>query len=140
MDRSGAGRERGAAALEFALVVPILMGLVMGIVDFGIAINRDTLVNNAVREGAREASLNPDATQVEAVVRRVLTSLPADAVTVTVGCRTPAGTACASFAAGAASGGTAIVTVTYRHELVTPISSLVGDSLTLSETAEMRIE
>ncbi len=132
--------ERGAAALEFALVVPILMTLVMGIIDFGVAINRDTLVNNAVREGAREASLNPDPAAVEAVVRRALDSLPVEAVTVLVGCRTPAGAACGSFAVDAAAGGTAVVTVTYRHELVTPLSSLVGNELTLTETAEMRIE
>lgn len=47
--------DRGAAALEFALVVPILLVLVFGIIDFGIFFADSLAVRSAVRSGAREA-------------------------------------------------------------------------------------
>ncbi len=46
-------REHGNAALEFAIVLPILMLLVFGIIDFGHAWYMDHLLSNASREGAR---------------------------------------------------------------------------------------
>lgn len=58
--------ERGAAAVEFALVLPILVMLVFGIVYFGLGYNAKLGVTAAVREGAREAALghtNSEATQ-----------------------------------------------------------------------------
>ena len=45
--------ERGAAALEFALVVPILMMLLIGMVTTGLVYSDHLGVTNAVREGAR---------------------------------------------------------------------------------------
>ena len=51
------GRRRGAALLEFALVLPVLVLVLLGIIDFGL-LNRETLVvSNAAREGARAAAL-----------------------------------------------------------------------------------
>jgi Flp pilus assembly pilin Flp len=49
-------REDGAAAVEFALVLPLLVLLVFGIIEFGMAF-RDTLtIASATRTGARTAS------------------------------------------------------------------------------------
>lgn len=45
--------DRGAAALEFALVVVPLVMLLMGIVTFGLAYSNNIALTNAVREGAR---------------------------------------------------------------------------------------
>ena len=39
--------ERGVAAVEFALVVPLLLVVLFGIIDFGFAINRYSIVNTA---------------------------------------------------------------------------------------------
>ena len=46
-------RERGAAAVEFALVAPILLSLVVGIVEFSYAYNLQISVTQAAREAAR---------------------------------------------------------------------------------------
>ncbi|BCT77114.1 hypothetical protein SCMU_29560 [Sinomonas cyclohexanicum] len=46
-------RERGAAAVEFALVVPLLLALVLGIVEFGHIYNAQIMISNAAREAAR---------------------------------------------------------------------------------------
>lgn len=46
--------DRGAAILEFALVVPFFIILVMGIIDFSNAYNDHNSVRQGVREGARQ--------------------------------------------------------------------------------------
>ncbi len=43
--------ESGAAAVEFALVVPILLLLVLGIIEFGRAYNIQNSLSAAAREG-----------------------------------------------------------------------------------------
>jgi Flp pilus assembly protein TadG len=49
--------DRGAALVELALVVPLLLVLIAGIVDFGFAFQRYEVITNAAREGARLSSL-----------------------------------------------------------------------------------
>jgi Flp pilus assembly protein TadG len=44
---------RGQAMLEFALVLPILLLLVFGIIDFGIIFFDNLVITQAAREGAR---------------------------------------------------------------------------------------
>lgn len=50
---------RGAALIEFAVSLPLLMVLVVGIFDFGGAFNLKQELNNAVREGARFGASEP---------------------------------------------------------------------------------
>jgi Flp pilus assembly pilin Flp len=57
--------ERGAAAVEFALVLPILLLLVFGIVEFGLAFNRWITVTHAAREGVRVYALSGDALEAQ---------------------------------------------------------------------------
>ena len=52
--------EKGASAVEFALILPILIILVFGIVQFGIAYNNYIALTHAAREGARLAAVNMD--------------------------------------------------------------------------------
>jgi Flp pilus assembly protein TadG len=67
--------ERGAELIEFALVLPLLLFIIMGLVDFGFMFQRFEVVTNAAREGARMAVLpsyvNAD---VEARVRAYMTT------------------------------------------------------------------
>jgi Flp pilus assembly protein TadG len=152
-------RERGAEAVEFALVVPMFLLLVFGVVDFGYMINRDTLVNNASREGAREGSQNISSTSLNDIkcrVRKALASieppgLGADClpsgtppkVTLTITCRKPGNVnACTgSFPTDALAGGTVIVKIDYKHSWITPVgSTIMSGGITLSKITEMRIE
>ncbi len=133
--------EGGAAAVEFALILPLLMMLVFGIVDFGYAMNRDTMINNAAREGVRSASLGATTADVTATVKSALPPEIAATVTVTVTCTKPTGVACTAYSTDAASGGTAIVKVDYVHSWITPVGSVFsGKTITLSKTSKMRIE
>jgi len=49
--------DRGAAAVEMALVMPLLILMVMGIIDFGRIFNGEIQLSQAAREGARIAAL-----------------------------------------------------------------------------------
>jgi len=65
--------EKGASAVEFALIVSLLFVVLFGIIQFGIAFNRYQGLNAAAREGARLGSLT--GTQVDTIQDRVLNSL-----------------------------------------------------------------
>lgn len=52
--------ERGAAAVELALVLPILFTLLIGIVEFGQYYSAKIAVTTAAREGARAVALGED--------------------------------------------------------------------------------
>ena len=53
---------RGGAAIEFAFVLPILILVVTGVVEWGRYINQELVVLHAVREGARMGSAMSDTT------------------------------------------------------------------------------
>jgi Flp pilus assembly protein TadG len=45
--------ESGASAVEFALLLPVLMMILFGIIEFGLALFQQSILTNASREGAR---------------------------------------------------------------------------------------
>ncbi|CAH0194255.1 hypothetical protein SRABI83_01744 [Arthrobacter sp. Bi83] len=53
-------KSRGAVAVEFALVAPILLSLVAGIVEFSHAYNLQISVTQAAREAARNMAIHDD--------------------------------------------------------------------------------
>ena len=55
------GRERGAVAVEFALIAPVLLLIVVSILDFSHFYNLQISVTQAAREAAREMSVTNDA-------------------------------------------------------------------------------
>jgi Flp pilus assembly protein TadG len=61
---------RGASAVEFALILPILILLLFGIIEFGRGYNARNTITHAAREGARAAAVDDGslATATAAVV------------------------------------------------------------------------
>jgi Flp pilus assembly protein TadG len=57
--------ERGAAVVEFALVVPVLLLLVFAIIDFGRALWTMNVLTSGVREGARAAAVQATRAQMD---------------------------------------------------------------------------
>lgn len=53
--------ERGQTMVEFALVLPILLVLLLGIFQFGVAFNNYVTLTDAVRAGARKAAVSRQA-------------------------------------------------------------------------------
>lgn len=105
--------DRGAVAVEFALVLPVLVVLVFGIIDFGRLYNAQVTLTQAAREGSRLAALNlPNVAQRTADSSSGLVTSSAVQVT-----------ACP---ANADQTSDAKVTVTYNFAFNTPMISLVG--------------
>lgn len=70
----GAGwRERGAAAVELAIIMPLLLLFIAGIVDFGRFFMTEIQLTNAVREGARVAVIGETPANV---ILRTTTAAP----------------------------------------------------------------
>src|ERR1700710_2182188 len=78
--RAGSGRKKlrrrrgdgGAVLVEVARVMPIMVLVVLGIMDFGYMVNRDMLIDNASRDGTRVASLGGSFSQVCSAVKAEL--------------------------------------------------------------------
>ena len=57
MSTTSGRRERGAVAIEMAIVLPLLLLIIAGMIDLGRLFFVQTMVTNAAREGARMKSL-----------------------------------------------------------------------------------
>ncbi len=53
MNRQHRQKQRGVAAVEFALVLPVLLLILFGIIEFGLVMFDQAVITNASREGAR---------------------------------------------------------------------------------------
>jgi Flp pilus assembly protein TadG len=137
--------ERGAELVEFALVLPMLLVVFGGIVDFGLMLRRHQVLSNAAREGARIAILpgygsGDVEARVTAYVQQGLADNTAAPTTVvsTVSITPGAGPA---FDAAQVS-----VSYTDSFLVLGPIVNLAGGSwtlgttLTLQASSTMRIE
>ena len=126
------------------MVIPILILLVLGVIDFGLMINRGTMIQNAAREGAREAIFGSPEAEIEARVRDATSTLDQTDLTVSVTCVAADATPCpgASYDDEWEAGGSVIVTVDYAYHYITPITRILGLGSTQDLTAEveMRIE
>lgn len=79
-------RRRGQALVEFALIVPMLLLLVLGIVEFGRAWNVYQTLTDATRQGARTAVLartSIDADTVSAVANQIMAAAALDTASAT---------------------------------------------------------
>ncbi len=80
--------ERGQSLVEFALVAPLLLLILFGIVQFGIAFKNSITIADAARAGARTAAVNRTAADPVAVAKQAVlnasTDLDTSKVTVSV--------------------------------------------------------
>jgi hypothetical protein len=156
--------ERGAALVEFALALPLLLVVIGGIVDFGFLFQRYEVLTNAAREGARLGSLPgyvtcgggggaATAPGVEARIRDYVaqglnfTSTQVDSVM-------PTGSidiTCDTMGVAMPGGGTVNVStvrveLTYTHSFIMlgPVLGLIngswGPTMNLTAASEMRLE
>jgi len=118
-----ARKDDGAAAVEFALVLPILIALVLGIVEFGYFLFLNGTAANAARDGAREMAIHnvlADATEAASgTFLRITGHTPVVVVTPEV----------------CVTGDPVAVSVTYDYGALT---GFFGNGFTAHGTGEMR--
>ena len=75
-------RERGAVAVEMAIILPLLLLVVGGIVDFGRLLFTQNIVTNAAREGARTRALGYDEPTATARIDQAMLGVPSGTYTI----------------------------------------------------------
>lgn len=119
-------RDKGAAIAEFALVVPFLVLLLVGIIEFGAALNHQISIQGGAREGARILALRNSAAAVDTAVRN-----SSGIATITSIQQTPC-------PAGTTSASTALATVVVQSEFTFGIPFVDLGTRTITASASMR--
>lgn len=129
--------ERGQAAVEFALVLPFLILIICGVIDFGRILYTANALTGVCERGARYASINPSKTNAE-IQSKVQEYVPpgidnTKIVPVNTTPNTPS---------GRASGVSVTVTFSYSMDYVTPfIKNLLSSNFkTLNFSSTCRVE
>lgn len=121
---------QGQALVEFALVLPVLLLLTVGAMEFGLAINQYIVLTEAAREGARSAALGATNTTITSVVNAAVSEIGTSQLTVTI---SPSSTR--------VSGNSVTVTVAKPVQAITPLMSpFFPTGFTLQGSATMRVE
>lgn len=123
--------------MEFALLLPLLLMMVFGLIDFGRLLNAQISLTEAAREGARLAAVGGPLSQVTARTQLAAGSL-GSAVTVAV----------TSCPVGATQAGDAVVQASYVFQFITPVGAFAGmfggtgfgSPITLTATGDMPCE
>jgi hypothetical protein len=131
--RASRNRARGQSLVEFALILPILLILLLGILDFGRAISAYNSVSNGARSGARVAIVNQDFDAIEAAVQSEAFGLGEVEVEYN-GNVIPTQTDCPRI------GCVVEVKVSTEYVPATPIFGTLVGSITVSSTSRMPIE
>ena len=134
------GRRDGQSLVEFAVVLPVFLLILAGILDFGLGLYSQMTIINASREGARLGVVEPgNVAAVDARVKAMTTGLDQSQLTVTITCERPSGSSFVSCGSPQwQSGDAVVVKVDYDYRMLWPLA--LGNSLDLSSTVQMRIE
>jgi Flp pilus assembly protein TadG len=119
--------EKGQSLVEFALVLPLLVLLLFGIIDFARVFHVYLTMDHAGREAARAASIGNDAAEIKntAVNDAASIGLTADRVVIN----------------GSLNSGTDVkITITYPINFLTPVIGDIVGSFNLTDTTTMRVE
>ena len=131
--------EKGIAAIEFGLILPVLLFLVMGIIDFGMLMTSRASMVSASREGARAGIVVgvPSVTEADiaTVVRNALTISgwdPYEVASATVNVN----------GAGGAFGTdlTVVVNSNYSFLVLSKLIPSIADQLLLNASTTMKME
>lgn len=124
-------RPKGQSLVETALILPIVILILTGIIDFGLMFNNYLVITNASRDGARSAVTGKTDSQIITEITSMTSTLDQSKLTITI-----------SPAANLRKKGDNItVTVNYDYQLLTPvISAIIPNPVHLSSQMVMRIE
>ncbi len=122
---------KGQAVVELALVLPLLLLLIMGMIDFGRVMNAYLIANQASREGARQAAVGKSDTEIIHTVRQTAVSLDSSTLQITV----------YPQQSERKRGTEAKVSVSCEVEIITPlIGHIISDPYVVECRTSMRVE
>jgi Flp pilus assembly protein TadG len=124
-------------------VLPVLVLLLVGIVDFGVVMGAQTQVANAAREGARAGALTGKQSQAERAAELAIEDMPGsseDDTEVKVTCTTTSGAACSLADTSSDTGSMITVRINYVHTWLSPVMLGFSPTITLTAESRMRIE
>ena len=126
----GNTREKGVAVIEMAIMLPIFILILIGIVEFGLIMHENLILQNATREAARFGSLGTSEAAIEDRARDFALQLNNGSLTVNVA------------NAQGERGSTLIVKTSYPVPLLTKSMAVLtgGKTFTLRAEARMRLE
>jgi Flp pilus assembly protein TadG len=151
---SGARRRRtsdGAAAVEFALVAPLFIILVFGVISFGIVFGQNLALENGARQAARSAVVeNRTCGQIKTTAKDAATSINMGGSQVTVTVKRgasaagatnicPVGSDAVNPCAGSTDGDSIYVRLDFTSQLLIPLA-VVKSSYPLSGNGVFRCE
>lgn len=120
---------RGQALVEFALILPILLLLIVGAMEFGLIIHQYMVVTEAAREGARSAAVGGSDGVVTSVVTTAASQIPANQLTISV-----------SPGTRVRGNGVTVTVGTPVHTITKLISPFFPAGFTVQGVATMRVE
>ncbi len=128
---------QGQSLVEFALVLPVFILLLAGMIDFGLGLYSYMTLQSAAREGARLGVTDCTRTDCATnVTSRVSATSGGLAPTVTVACTSAAGTAVAC--SSTVPGDSVTVTAAYTYRMVWPLT--FGTSIPMASSVRMMLE
>lgn len=130
---------RGNVAIEFALVAPVFVLMIMGLVEYGFMTLERSTLDAAARAGLQVILMDPAETADAETL--ALEMFPEAEVDAAVACECPDGTpsACNTMCAGELPLRFVTVAATAEHPLMFPWPG-VGDPMILSSLAEGRTQ
>lgn len=134
--------QKGATAVEFAMVLPVLILLILGIIEFSLLLFNKQVITNAAREGARAGIVQAPTRVTEPEIITKVNTYCFNHLITWGGKTTPDVTSTAPCPAGAYSGADLTVTVKFHYTyLALPdfVSSLIGGTDLTAESV-MRCE
>jgi Flp pilus assembly protein TadG len=138
---------RGQTLVEFAMVMPIVLAIMLALFDLGRAVYSSNTLAQAARSGTRMAMVNQNETNVRdaAIAAAATLGLNSTNVDVCFKTSTSSQTACASSTDNCPQstrviGCLAIVRAHITYAPMTPVISLIWPSLSLTSTSITSIE
>ena len=134
----------GVSAIEFAIISPVLLTIVLGIFQFGLAMNQYLNLTNAVAQGALTLALSRGTTtpytSTTAAITAAAPNLAAAQTTITVRINGVACTNDATCSAALLAGQAALVRATYPCNLVVMGVNYAPNGCTLSAQSAQMIQ
>lgn len=135
------GRTLGQSLVEFALVFPIVIVILLAIFDLGRLVFAYNDIGNAARQGARTAIIDQAPNHARDRVIQMATSLGLQATDVDVSYADTAGNDCHDPKTGKYTLACQVtITVDFDWSAITPVIGNIVGPITVTTTAQMPIE